>query len=113
LNIYTGNYEEAVIQAENALLLNPNNDQAMALRGWALGLSGDYVRAEGALNDAININVNNAAAHAYLAEIYIYMVAADQGDLTTMDNAISQSRIAESLAPGSLETHRARGLVME
>lgn len=113
LNIYTGNYEEAVTQAENALLLNPNNDQAMALRGWALGLSGDFVRAEGALKDAININVNNAAAHAYLAEVYIYMVAADQGDLTTMDNAISQSRIVESLAPGTLETHRARGLVLE
>ena len=57
LNIYTGNYEEAVTQAENALLLNPNNDQAMALRGWAIGLSGDYVRAVGALHDAIEINV--------------------------------------------------------
>jgi tetratricopeptide (TPR) repeat protein len=113
LNIYTGNYEEAVTQAENALLLNPNNDQAMALRGWAIGLSGDYVRAEGALTDAININANNAAAHAYLAEIYIYMVSANQGDLTTMDNAINESRIAETLAPGTLETHRARGLVLE
>jgi tetratricopeptide (TPR) repeat protein len=113
LNVYTGNYEEAVIQAENALLLNPNNDQAMALRGWAIGLSGDYVRAVGALQDAITVNPDNAPAHAYLAEIYIYMVAADQGDLTTMDNAINESRIAESLAPGTLEAHRARALVLE
>jgi len=113
LNIYTGNYEEAVTQAENALLLNPNNDQAMALRGYAIGLSGDYVRAVGALEDAIKINSNNAEAHAYLAEIYILMVQEGQGDLTTMDKAISESRIAETLAPGTLETHRARGVVLE
>lgn len=113
LNIYTGNYEEAVTQAENALLLNPNNDQAMAIRGWAIGLSGDYVRAVGALQDAITVNANNAAAHAYLAEIYIYMLQENQGDLNTMDNAINESRMAESLAPGSLEAHRARGVVLE
>ncbi len=113
LNIYTGNYEEAVTQAENALLLNPNNDQAMALRGWAIGLTGDYVRAVGALQDAITVNVNNAAAHAYLAEVYIYMLGENQGDLTTLDSAINESRIAETLAPGTMETHRARGLVLE
>ncbi|HOW91957.1 MAG TPA: tetratricopeptide repeat protein [Anaerolineaceae bacterium] len=113
LNIHLGNYEEAVSQAENALLLNPNNDQAMALRGWAIGLSGDYVRAVGALQDTVNANPNNAAAHAYLAEILIYMLQAGQGDLTTMDSAIGESRMAESLAPGTIETHRARGIVLE
>jgi len=40
-------------------------------------------------------------------------VGANQGDLTTMDNAINESRIAETLAPGTMETHRARGLVLE
>lgn len=113
LNIYLGDYEEAVSQAENALLLNPNNDLAMATRGWAIGLSGDYVRAVGALEDAISANPENAAAHAYLAEILVYMLQANQGDLNTMDNAINQSRMAESLAPGTMETHRARGVVLE
>lgn len=113
LNIHLGNYEEAVAQAENALLLNPNNDQAMAMRGWAIGLSGDYVRAVGALQDTITANPDNAVAHAYLAEILIYMLQQGQGDLTTMDDAINQSRVAESLAPGTLEVHRARGVVLE
>lgn len=113
LNIHIGDYEEAVTQAENALLLNPNNDQAMALRGWAIGLTGDYVRAVGALRDTIEVNVNNAAAHAYLAEVLIYMLNAGQGELTTMDDAINESRIAETLAPGTLETHRARAVVLE
>jgi len=48
LEIYTGDYADAVIQAENALLLNSKNDQAMALRGWALSFTGDYLTGEGA-----------------------------------------------------------------
>ncbi len=113
LNIYTGNYDEAIMDAENALLLNPNNDQAMALRGWAIGLAGDYVRSVGTLQDAIVVNPNNAAAQSYLAEVYTYMLQAGQGDLNTLDNAITASRRAEELAPGAMETHRGRGLVLE
>ena len=113
LNIYTGNYEEAVTDAENALLLNPNNDEAMALRGWAIGLTGDYVRGTGILQEVIAANPDYAAAYAYLAEIYTYMLQAGQGDLQTLDNAINASRRAEELAPGTLETHRGRGMVLE
>ena len=113
LNIYTGNYAEGVIQAENALLLNPNNDQAMALRGWALGFTGDYITAEGALKDAISVNPNNAAAYAYLSEVYIEMLGAGQGQLETSQNAIDYSKKAVELAPSAIETHRARGLVLE
>ena len=113
LNIYTGNFEDAIIDAENALLLNPNNDQAMALRGWAVGMAGDYVRSVGILQDAISANSNNAEAYAYLAEVYTYMLQAGQGDLNTLDNAITASRRAEEIAPGSMEAHRGRGFVLE
>ena len=113
LNIYTGNYEEAITDAENALLLNPSNDQAMALRGWAIGLSGDYVRSVGALQDAITQNPENAEAQSYLAEIYTYMLQAGQGDLNTLDSAINASRRAEEIAPGTMATHRGRGMVLE
>ena len=47
------NFEEAITDAENAILLNPNNDEALALRGWAIGLSGDYVRRFAALEEVI------------------------------------------------------------
>ena len=113
LEIYTGNYADAVIQAENALLLNSKNDQAMALRGWALSFTGDYIKAEGALKDAITINPNNAAAYAYLSEVYLDMVQVGQGTLDTSQNAIDFSKKAVELSPSSLETHRARGLVLE
>ena len=112
VEIYTGNYADAVIQAENALLLNSQNDTAMALRGWALGFQGDYINAEGALKDAIAVNPNNAAAYAYLSEVYLDMVQAGQGTLDTSQNAIDYSKKAVELAPSSLETHRARGLIL-
>lgn len=113
LNIFTGNYEEAIVDAENALLLNPANEQAMALRGWAIGLSGDYIRGVGALQETIEQEPENAEAHAYLAEILTFMMQAGQGDLNTLDTAIQASRRAEELAPNSLATHRARGAVLE
>ena len=113
LNIFTGNYLEAVTNAENALLLNPDNDQALALRGLAIGLSGDYIRAIGSLQEAIAIDAENAAAHAYLAEVYVYQLQANQGDLNTMDAAIAESKLAVSIAPDSLEAHRGRGFVLE
>ncbi len=40
LMVYTGKYQEAVTNSENALLLNGNNSTAHAIRGWALGLTG-------------------------------------------------------------------------
>jgi tetratricopeptide (TPR) repeat protein len=113
LEIYTGNYADAVIQAENALLLNPQNDQAMALRGWALSFTGDYLNAEGALKDAIATNANNAAAYAYLSEVYLDMVQGGVGTLDTSQNAIDFSKKALEMAPAAIETHRARGLVLE
>jgi tetratricopeptide (TPR) repeat protein len=113
LEIYTGNYTDAVIQAENSLLLNSKNDQAMALRGWALSFTGDYIKAEGALKDAIAINADNAAAYAYLSEVYLDMVQAGQGTLDTSQNAIDFSKKAVELAPSAIETHRARGLILE
>jgi len=113
LYIYTGDYSEAIKQAEYALLLNPESDQAMALRGWAQGLAGDYINGEGSLKEAITANPDNAAAYAYLSEVYILMVQAGQGVLETSQNAIDLSKKAMELAPGTLETHRARGLVLE
>lgn len=113
LNIYTGNYADAITNAENALLLNPNNYDAMSLRGWAIGLSGDYLRAEGILNDAIALKSNDAAAYGYLAEIYTYMLQEGQGDLNTLDKAVAASRTAVELDPNSLASHRGRGFVLE
>jgi tetratricopeptide (TPR) repeat protein len=113
LQIFTGGYQEAVKNAENALLLNGNNSMAHALRGWALGFSGDFLPAEAALKNAIDLDPNNAAAYAYLAEVRALQTEAGQGSLGSLDKAVEASRMAQNLAPDLLETHRARGIVLE
>ena len=49
VQIFAGKYDEALVNAENSLLLNPNNSMAHAVRGWALTQKGDYVAADNSL----------------------------------------------------------------
>lgn len=113
LYLYTKQYQQALESAGNALLQNPNNAQALALRGYALGLMGDYLQAEAVLNQAIELDPNNPVPYAYLAEVLGLKVQSGEGDLVTLNRAIDLSRKAQSLGPDLLETHRARGLVLE
>lgn len=113
LEAMNGEYAEAITHAENALLINNNNALAHAVRGWALGLSGDYLAAQSALQRAIEIDPNNAIPYAYLAEVLAGMQQAGQGSLATLDEAIEYSRKARDLGPDLLETHRARGIILE
>ena len=43
LNIYTGNYEQAIENASNAMLLDQNSSMGAALEGFAHGLQGNYL----------------------------------------------------------------------
>jgi tetratricopeptide (TPR) repeat protein len=113
LQVFTGDYEEAATNAENALLLSPNNSMAYAVRGWALGFLEDYLNGEAALIKSIELDPNNGFAYAYYAELLIQEYNAGQGDLTTLDRAIDASKIAVSLNPTAIETYRARGFVLE
>jgi len=113
LLIYTGNYQEAVTNAENALIASPNNSMAHAVRGWGLGFLGNYLDAEAAVRRSIELDANNAAAYAYLSEVLALEFNEGLGDLTTKDKAIEASRQAMQMAPNTLETHRARGIILE
>ncbi|HMD88892.1 MAG TPA: hypothetical protein VKF38_06995, partial [Anaerolineaceae bacterium] len=113
LQIYSGAYTDAITNAENAILLNQNNSMAHALRGWALGFTGDYMNAEVELNQAITLDANNAAAYAYLAEVIADETQNGQGGLDSLDKAIADSKTAIQLNKDALETHRARGIVLE
>jgi tetratricopeptide (TPR) repeat protein len=113
LQVYTGDYASAVTSAENALLLSPNNSMANAVRGWGLGFLGNYLEAEAAIKEAIDQDPNNGIAYAYYAEMLALQSAAGQDTLGSIDKAIQASQTAMALAPNSLETHRARGAVLE
>lgn len=110
--VFAGDFDSARINAENALLLSPNNAMAHAMRAWALNNLGDYIEAESAIAQALALDPNNAIAHAYYAEILVNQHFSNLGGLDTLEKAIEESRLAISLDPNALETHRARGYVL-
>ena len=55
LQVLTGDYEGAIQNAQDALLLSENNAMAYAVHGWALGLSGKYLEGESSVRKAIEI----------------------------------------------------------
>jgi tetratricopeptide (TPR) repeat protein len=105
--IFAGNYDQALASAENALLLSPDNSMAHAVRAWALDFEGKPLEAEASIKRALELDPNNAVAHAYYAEILV-----DQGPGSIL-KAADESKVAQSLAPDTLITHRARGYVLE
>ncbi|KXK12518.1 MAG: TPR repeat-containing serine/threonine protein kinase [Chloroflexi bacterium OLB14] len=111
--VFAGKYKEAQTSAEDALLLNPTYSMAFAVRAWALSFQGEYVEAEIDIKRALELDPNNALAHAYYVEILINSYYSGLGGFDDVERAIEISRVAQALAPDTLETHRARGLVLE
>ena len=113
VQIYAGQYVEAQTSAEDALLLNPNNSMAHVMRAWALDFQGDYLAAEAAVKRALELDPNNAMAHAVYVEILIDSYLSGSGTFEGLELAAEESRVALDLAPNSLESHRARGYILE
>ena len=107
LQVYTGLYEDAVTSAEDALLLNLNNSAAHAVKAWALNYLDRKVEAETSISRALELDPNNAEAFAYQVEILL----ADC-EFEEIQRSIELSNKALQLAPNSVESHRARGLVL-
>jgi tetratricopeptide (TPR) repeat protein len=113
LQIYAGDYEAARVNAENALLLNKTKPQAFVLLAWSKAYMGDYLGAEADVNTALEMDPNNAFAHAIFADIQALRVFNDVGALDTLDVAIEESKKAISLDPDLLEARWVRGFVLE
>jgi tetratricopeptide (TPR) repeat protein len=111
--VFAGQYEEAQTSAEDALLLNPTNSMAFAVRAWALSFQEEYTAAEEDIVRALELDPNNAMAHAYYVEILVDSSFTGLAPLGTLEKAIEESKVAQALAPNSLEAHRARGYVLE
>ncbi len=113
LQIYSGEYEAARVNAENALLLNKNLPSAFSILAWAKGFMGEYLEAEADLKSALELDPNNALAHAIYAYVLALRVANDAGELGTVDLAIEESRLALEADPQLMEARWARGYVLE
>jgi tetratricopeptide (TPR) repeat protein len=107
IQVFAGQYQDAITNTQNALLKNPNNPLAHAVQGWALSFSDEDLEAEAAVKKALELDPNSALAHAFYAEILL-----NKGDLEDFDQAAAESRRAKDLDPNLLEVHRARGLVL-
>jgi tetratricopeptide (TPR) repeat protein len=108
-----GDYDGAMENVQNALLINQTHALAKAVRGWILGKQGQYLEAEAELKDALDLDPKSALAHAYLAEVYKDKIDAGKEDLNTRDLASQISRTAVALDSSIMEVRRARGLVLE
>jgi len=114
VQIFAGKYNDALINAENSLLLNPNSSMAQAVRGWALTQKGDYTAADDSLKNALRLDPNNGLAHAYDAFLYGRMFENSAGPyIDPIQTGIDESRTATSLAPNSLEAHWARAYIYQ
>jgi tetratricopeptide (TPR) repeat protein len=113
VQIYAGQYKDAQTSAEDALLLSPNNSMANVMRAWALDFQGDYLAAESAIQTAQDLDPNNAMAHAINVEILVDSYQAGTGTFEGLDKAAIESKTALDLAPNTLESHRARGYILE
>lgn len=107
LQVFAGDYDEAVTNTQNALLKNPNNPMAHAVLGWALMFQEKYGEAELEIKKALSLDPNNALAYAYYAEVLMA-----QNDYTLYDKAAEASKKARDLDPTLMESHRARGIVL-
>ncbi len=113
LQLYSGEYEAARVNAENALLLDKSKPEAFALLAWTKGFMGEYLEAEADIKAAIELDPNHSLTHAVYAYILALRVVNDAGELGTVDEAIEESRKALQLNPDLLEARWARGYVLE
>ena len=114
VQIFAGKYDEALVNAENSLLLNPNNSMAHGVRAWALTQTGDYVGADDSLKEALRLDPNNGIIQAYKAFLYGRMYENNAGpSIDPITVAIQASKDAVTLSPNSLEAHWARAYILQ
>jgi tetratricopeptide (TPR) repeat protein len=114
VQVFAGKYDEALVNAENSLLLNTNNSMAHGVRAWALTQKGDYVTADTSLKEALRLDPNNGIIQAYKAFLYGRMYENNAGPyVDPVTVAIESSQVAVTLAPDSLESHWARAYILQ
>jgi tetratricopeptide (TPR) repeat protein len=79
-----------------------------------MDFKGDILAAEAAIKRALELDSNSGFIHAIYAEILVDSAVSGTGPLENLTvKAAETSRLALSLEPNAVETHRARGYVLE
>jgi tetratricopeptide (TPR) repeat protein len=86
---------------------------AHAVLAWAMDFQGETLEAEASIKRALELDPNNALAHAYYSEILVDSFYSGTSVVGAIEKAIEESKVAIALAPDALETRRARGYVYE
>jgi tetratricopeptide (TPR) repeat protein len=107
IQIYAQQYEEALKNAETALLASPNSAKAKAVYAWALYWNDQVEEAQAAAVQAIALDKNYAPAHAYYSEIL------NDASIQRWEQGAQEAELALSLDPTSVDAHRAMGLANE
>lgn len=113
LQVYTNDYAGAIDNTGLALVINPNNSAALALRGYAEALNGDSLNGEADIVAAKDMDPNNPIPYAYHAEVLALRSSSATNDLEALNQAREVVKEAVRLGPDLLETHRAYGVVLE
>lgn len=114
IQVFAGKYSEAVTNASNAILLDPDYAIANAVLGWALIFqseiepeSADILEALRKIEKAVELNPNSALVRAYYAEVII------DENVAAFQQAGEQAQLAVQMDPNLLEAQRAVGYVWE
>jgi tetratricopeptide (TPR) repeat protein len=114
IQVFAGDYAEAVSNSSNAVLLDPNSARANAVMGWALDFQAfadpelaTTLDALERVEKAVELDPDSALVRAYYAEIII------DDDLEAYVRAREQAELAVRLDPNLLEAQRALGYVWE
>lgn len=109
VQIFSGNYDEAVISARNALLLDQNSAKANGVLGWTLVFQGtdSFIEARERVEEALRLDANSPLLLSYYAEVLI------DTSIESYENALLHAQRAVQIDPNLMEAHRALGYVWE
>lgn len=112
--VYAGDYQGAVTNAQNAVLLDSQSAYANAVLGWSLDFlaqedpeAATTLDALSNLEEAVKLNPDSALVRAFYAEVII------DDNVANFEAAREQAETAVRLDPNLLEAQRALGYVWE
>ena len=108
IQAFTGDYEEGSKTPKRPFEKSKQSCGARRI-GLGIGFPGEYVEAERSIRRALEIDPNNALAHAYYAE---FLSTNFKKIMGCWIRRYAESKLALEFGPDLLETHRARGIVL-